>query len=50
MGLIVGIDLGIKSDHDAVILRRETSLQVGRSIRFGNTCAGIDTLFERIDR
>lgn len=38
MGLIVGIDLGIKSDHDAILLRRETSLQVGRGARFDNTC------------
>ena len=33
MALIVGIDLGIKSDHDAILIRRETSGQVGRGIR-----------------
>lgn len=48
MGLIVGIDLGIKSDHDAVILRRETGRQIGRGLRFNNTCQGRDKLLERI--
>ena len=48
MGLLVGIDLGIKSDHDAVIIRRETSRTVGKGIRFANTCPGRDTLFERV--
>lgn len=50
MALIVGIDLGIKSDHDAVIIRRETARQVGHIIRFGNTCEGRDKLFERIEK
>ena len=50
MGLIVGIDLGIKSDHDAVMLRRETSLTVGKGVRFANTCEGRDKLFERIEK
>jgi len=50
MGLIVGIDLGIKSDHDAIILRRETSRQVGRGVRFDNTCQGTDRLFEHIEK
>lgn len=50
MGLIVGIDLGIKSDHDALIIRRETSLQVGNGIRFANTCEGRDLLFERVEK
>lgn len=48
MGLIVGIDLGIKSDHDAIIIRRETSQLVGKGLRFANTCAGRDKLFEHV--
>lgn len=48
MGLIVGIDLGIKSDHDAVIIRRETSQTIGKGIRFANTCDGRDALLERV--
>lgn len=48
MALIVGIDLGIKSDHDAVIIRRETSLTVGKGIRFANTCEGRDKLLAHL--
>jgi len=50
MGLIVGIDLGIESDHDAIVLRRETSKTLGKGIRFSNTCAGRDILFERVSK
>ena len=31
MGLIVGIDLGGKSKHDALVIRRETARQVGKA-------------------
>jgi transposase len=50
MGLIVGIDLGIKSDHDAIIIRRETSKTIGKGIRFSNTCDGREALFERVSK
>jgi len=49
MALIVGIDLGRKSAHDVIILRRETAQQVGRAFRFFSTPADIDRLFERIE-
>ncbi len=50
MGLIVGIDVGVKSKHDALLIRRETSRQVGKGIRFGNTCEGRDTLFKYLGK
>ena len=49
MALIVGIDLGRKSDHDVVILRRESAQQLGRPFRFCSTQTDIDHLFERIE-
>jgi transposase len=49
MALIVGIDLGRKSAHDVVILRRQTALQVGRSFRFTTTPQGLERLFEQIE-
>ena len=49
MALIVGIDLGRKSAHDVIILRRESAQQLGRSFRFPSTPEGIETLFTRID-
>ena len=48
MALIVGIDLGRKSAHDASILRRETAAQLGRSFRFFSTPDGIELLFAGI--
>ncbi len=50
MALIVGIDLGRKSAHDVVMLRRQTALQVGPSFRFTSTPKGLDRLFEQIER
>ena len=47
MALVVGIDLGRKSAHDALIYRRETGRQVSGGFRFYSTCEGFDTLFER---
>jgi transposase len=49
MALIVGIDLARKGSHDAVILRRETGRQTGRSFRFCSSPEGMDTLFAKID-
>ena len=49
MALIVGIDLGRKSAHDVVILRRESAQQLGRPFRFCSTQTDIDHLFERIE-
>lgn len=49
MALIVGIDLGRKSAHDVIVLRRETALQLGRTFRFHSTPSGIETLFARIE-
>lgn len=48
MALVVGLDLGRKSAHDAAIYRRETGRQVNRGFRFLSTCEGFDTLFERV--
>ena len=48
MALIVGCDLGRKSAHDVVILRRETAQQVGRAFRFTSTPEGVDELFGQI--
>ena len=49
MALIVGIDLGRKSAHDAIILRRETAKQVGAAFRFSSTPKGIEHLFQKIE-
>jgi transposase len=48
MALIVGIDLGRKSAHDVIVLRRESAQQLGRVFRFDSTPSGIETLFKRI--
>ncbi len=48
MALIVGIDLGRKSAHDVIVLRRESAQQLGRAFRFDSTPSGIETLFRRI--
>ena len=50
MALIVGIDLGRKSAHDVVTIRRETSRQLGGTFRFSSTPKGIDHLFEKIEK
>ncbi len=49
MALVVGIDLGRKSPHDAVILRRETGLEIGRGFRFTSSPQGFDKLFRKIE-
>ena len=49
MALIVGIDLGRKSAHDVVILRRETARQVGKAFRFHTTPDGFDTFFKNLE-
>lgn len=49
MALIVGSDLGRKSAHDAIILRRETAKQVGAAFRFSSTPKGIEHLFQKIE-
>ena len=49
MALIIGIDLGRKSAHDAVILRRETAKQVGSAFRFTSTPKGIERLLQKIE-
>ena len=49
MALIVGIDLGRKSSHDTVILRRETGLESGRGFRFRSSPEGFEKLFRKID-
>ena len=48
MALVVGIDLGRKSAHDAVVMRRETGLEIGRGFRFTSSPEGFDKLFRRI--
>ena len=48
MALIVGIDLGRKSAHDVVILRRETGKMLGRGFRFTSTPQGITRLFDKL--
>ena len=50
MGLVVGIDLGRKSDHDAVIFRRAVGKQIGRGFRFASTPRGIQKLFDRVEK
>ena len=50
MALVVGIDLGRKSAHDALIYRRETGRQVSGGFRFHSTCEGFGTLFERVEQ
>jgi transposase len=49
MALIVGIDLGRKSAHDAVILKRETGLEIGRGFRFTSSPEGFHKLFRKIE-
>jgi transposase len=49
MALIIGIDLGRKSPHDAVMLRRETGLPTGRGFRFRSSPEGLEKLFRKID-
>jgi len=49
MALVVGIDLGRKSAHDAVILKRDTGLEIGRGFRFTSSPEGFDKLFRKID-
>lgn len=49
MALIVGIDLGRKSPHHAVILRRETGRQTGRGFRFRSSPEGFQKLSRKID-
>ena len=49
MALVVGIDLGRKSPHDVVIMRRETGLETGRGFRFPSSPEGFDKLFRKID-
>jgi transposase len=49
MALIVGIDLGRKSAHDVVMLRRQSARQVGPSFRFPTTPQGLDRLFQQIE-
>lgn len=49
MALIVGIDLARKSPHDAVILRRETGLEIGRGFRFTSSPEGFGKLFRKIE-
>lgn len=49
MALIVGIDLGRKSAHDAILLRRENAAILGRAFRFYSTPEGVDTLWTRIN-
>ena len=48
MALVVGLDLGRKSAHDAAIYRRETGRQVNRGFRVLSTCEGFDKLFEHV--
>ncbi|MEA3408937.1 MAG: IS110 family transposase [Candidatus Eisenbacteria bacterium] len=49
MALIVGIDLGRKSAHDVVILKRETGLEIGRGFRFSSSPEGFNKLFRKIE-
>jgi len=49
MALIVGIDLGRKSAHDAVILRRESAKQIGAGFRVASTPEGMERLFQEIE-
>ena len=49
MALIVGIDLGRKSAHDVVILKRETGLVIGRGFRFSSSPEGFHKLFRKIE-
>ena len=49
MALIVGIELGRKTAHDVVILRRQSAQQPGRSFRIFSTQTDIDHLLERIE-
>ena len=49
MALIVGIDLGRKSAHDVIVLRRESAQQLGRSFRIHSTPSGLEDLFARLE-
>jgi transposase len=49
MALVVGIDLGRKSAHDAVIMRRETGRETRRGFRFPTSPEGFKKLFRKID-
>lgn len=49
MALVVGIDIGKNSPHEAIILRRESGVKVNSSFRFYSTPRGIDYLLERVE-
>jgi transposase len=50
MALVVGIDIGRKSSHDVIILRRETGIKVGSSFRFNSTPQGFQCLLKKLEQ
>ena len=50
MSLVVGIDIGKKSPHEAIILRRECGVKVNSSFRFRSTPQGIACLLEKVEK
>lgn len=50
MALVVGIDIGRKSPHEAIILHRETGVKAGPSFRFHSTPQGIQCLLEKVEQ
>lgn len=44
MSLVVGIDIGKKSPHETIILRRESGVKVNSSFKFRSTPQGIACL------
>jgi transposase len=49
MALCIGIDLGRKSAHDVVILKRETALKMGKPFRFHTSPDGFELFFKKIE-
>ena len=50
MSLVVGIDIGKKSPHEAIILGRERGVKVNSSFKFRSTPQGIACLLEKVEK
>jgi transposase len=49
MALCIGIDLGHKSAHDVVIIKRETAHKMGKPFRFHTTPEGFNLFFKKVE-
>lgn len=50
MSLVIDIDIGKMSPHEAVILRKESKVKVKSSFKFRSTLPGIDYLLEKVEK